>query len=136
MLILLGHVIAYSAVYIGGNLCHGMHDPLCDDELSRATMRSAVLVCGGHMLLKLGARNDMAHFQLIPSRQDQEYAKLIQQQDDVPQHSDDSTFLDYIFRCFRVIGALLVCTSLLLNVMLILVSNKEISMSSWETVTP
>ena len=88
------------------------------------------------MLLKLGARNDMAHFRLIPSRQDQEYAKLIQQQGDVLQHSDESTCVDYIFRSCRVIGALLVSTSLLLNVMLILVSNKEISMSSWETVAP
>ena len=160
VLILLGHVIAYSAIYIGGSLCHGMHDPVCDEELSRATMWSAVLVCTGHMLLKLGARNDMAHFRLLSARQDHEYSKLTQQQqedadqekhdedpdEEAPRQSvscchadsrpNDISCYTCIFRACRVVGSLLVAASLLLNVMLILVSNNEISMSSWETVTP
>ena len=39
------------------------------------------------------------------------------------------------FRTFRVVGALFVVLSLLLNVTLILVSNDELSMSSWDAVT-
>lgn len=153
-LIVLGHVIAYFSIYIGGSLCHGMHDPVCDEELSRATMWSAMLVCTGHLLLKLGARNDMAHFRLLTARQDQEYAKLTQQQqDDQQQHEqegDDEVSKQTVsccrkdsgpndvgcyscfFRTCRVVGALLVIASLFLNVVLILVSNNEISMSFWE----
>ena len=160
VLILLGHVVAYAAIYIGGSLCHGMHDPVCDEELSRATMWSAMLVCTGHMLLKLGARNDIAHFQLLPARQVHEYAELTQQrQEDNHQqqreeehdeeapcqpvsccHTEsgpsDTSRNRCVFRACRVVGALLVAVSLLLNVLLILVSNDEISLTSWETVTP
>ena len=154
-LILLGHVIAYSAIYIGGSLCHGMHDPVCDEELSRATMWSAMLVCSGHMFLKLGARNDTAHIRLLPACQDHEYAKLTQQRqeddhqqqreeekdEEAPSQSVSCCHTDSgpnfcVFRACRVVGTLLVAASLLLNVLLILVSNDEISVTSWETVTP
>lgn len=152
VLIFLAHVIAYYAIYIGGNLCHGMHDPACDDELSRATMRSAISVCMGHMLLKMGSRHDVAQFRCISTRQAHVYDKLALQQRQMPEHEEGLrqsssnrrttsmsrgiSCLSCVFRAFRVCGALLVIMSIMLNIMLILVSNNEISMSSWETVTP
>ena len=43
-LIVIGHAVVYTAIYIGAGLCHGLHDPLCDEAASRATLAAAGLV--------------------------------------------------------------------------------------------